>query len=329
LKEQLLLGKLALGCTVALFLSDSALSNAAELKGDTLRAWDEYMQTANSRMQNRLRAGGRFLWIDEVADRARRVQAGEVLVGSGGEPNPKPVPSGLIHHWIGAAFFPDATLKDTLAVVRDYNQYSKFYRPVVVDSALLAQTGPEYRFSIVMRNKALFSKAAFHCEFVDSYFQLDSNRWYSVSYSTSVREIDQYRQASERESPPDQSGAYVWRLYKVSRFENRDGGVYVEMEVIALSRDISPSLRWLVDPIVRRVSRGALLNTLLRTQKAVLSSIEIASSAASSVTSRTSGAHPFESREVRRPLSTKRTLEGGAEAKFNESHAPGRNLTLD
>jgi len=56
----------------------------------------------------------------------------------------------------------------------------------------------------------------------------------------------------------------------------RDGGVYVEFEAIGLSRDIPASMRWLIDPIVRRVSRRSLLTSLQQTEKAVRLRTELA-----------------------------------------------------
>jgi len=52
--------------------------------------------------------------------------------------------------------------------------------------------------------------------------------------------------------------------------EQRDGGVYVEMEVAALSRDIPVAVRLVVDPIVRRVARSSMLTSIKQTQDAVL-----------------------------------------------------------
>ena len=47
-----------------------------------------------------------------------------------------------------------------------------------------------------------------------------------------------------------------------SRATSRYGGVYLELEVIGSSRDIPDSLRWLVDPIVRRVFARVTLDRL-------------------------------------------------------------------
>ena len=55
----------------------------------------------------------------------------------------------------------------------------------------------------------------------------------------------------------------IWRLYSITRYQERDGGVYVELEAIALSRDIPGGLRWIVEPIVRRVSRSSLVASFL------------------------------------------------------------------
>jgi hypothetical protein len=51
--------------------------------------------------------------------------------------------------------------------------------------------------------------------------------------------------------------------------------VYIEVEAIALSRDISASLRWLTKPVVERVSRNSLSTILQLTREAVRSNIAV------------------------------------------------------
>jgi hypothetical protein len=43
----------------------------------------------------------------------------------------------------------------------------------------------------------------------------------------------------------------------------------MELEALALSRDIPVAFRWVADPIVRRVSKNALVLSLHQTQEAV------------------------------------------------------------
>jgi hypothetical protein len=266
--------------TVALsVLPDPLAASAAELRTETLKAWNQYVQAENSQIAERARSG-EFLWSDESADRYKRVRNGEIVISPVGENVPKSVPHGLIHHWVGAVFVPNARLDDLFAVVRDYGRYKEFYAPVVLDSKALHEGASIDKFSMLMMNKTLFAKTAMDADFDGSYVQLDKNRWYSVTYSTRVQEVDDYGQPGQHELPPDAGAGYIWRLYTLSRFEQRDGGVYVELEAIALSRDIPISVRWLVNPIVRRISKGSLLVSLQKTEQAVESNSQVASKVA-------------------------------------------------
>lgn len=261
-----------------LFLAASVASKASQLNPETSSAWNEYIQAQTARVaetcHNRL-----FLWSDQSPDRIRRLREGEVVVAPMGE-NPKAVPHGMIHHWIGVVFLPGANLNDVLAVVRDYDKYQKFYAPNVVESRLLQRGSTEDAFSLRMLNKAVVTKFALDAEFQTSYTQLDENRWYSVGYSTRIREVEDYGQPNQYELPPDTGRGFIWRLYNIARFEQRDGGVYVELEAVALSREVPGALRWVINPVVRRASKGSMLVSLQKTQEAVLASNELVSRAA-------------------------------------------------
>jgi hypothetical protein len=50
----------------------------------------------------------------------------------------------------------------------------------------------------------------------------------------------------------------------------------VELEAIALSRDIPASLHWIVAPIVRRASKSSLALSLEQTEHAIHPSSEVA-----------------------------------------------------
>jgi hypothetical protein len=248
----------------------SVLAEGAELRQEALKHWDEYVQIANSQMKDRLGTGGTFLWVDEAPDRNRRVREGKILVSPGAPHIPKPVPAGLIHDWIGAAFFPNTKLEDVMAVVRDYDHYQDFYKPSVVESKSLAVPGDD-KFSMLLVNKEAVAKTALDSEYQACYQEVDDRRWYGVAYTTRIQEIRDYGHPGEKKLPPDEGSGYIWRLYSIARFEERDGGVYVELEALALSRDIPAAFRWAVDPIVRRVSRNSLLTSLRQMEEAVQS----------------------------------------------------------
>jgi hypothetical protein len=73
----------------------------------------------------------------------------------------------------------------------------------------------------------------------------------------------------ERELPPGNDHGFLWRLYSYWRFEERDGGVYVECQAISLTRSVPTGFGWLIEPIIRQLPRESLANTLRATRAAV------------------------------------------------------------
>jgi hypothetical protein len=136
------------------------MGKAASLEPATLKVWEEHIESANARMEQRLSPANAFLWVDEEPARLAKVQAGEIIVSPVGPHSPKKVPSGLIHDWVGATFIPGATLKDVLQVVRDYGQYKDLYQPSVVDSRAIDTGETKDRFSMLLIHKATFLKTA-------------------------------------------------------------------------------------------------------------------------------------------------------------------------
>jgi hypothetical protein len=53
------------------------------------------------------------------------------------------------------------------------------------------------------------------------------------------------------------------------RMDERDGGVYVQSEVVSLTRDIPKGLGWLIGPFVNSIPKETLAFTLGATRKAV------------------------------------------------------------
>ena len=257
---------------VTAFVCIATAAAATELKTETANAWDAYVKDLNKRMELRLAKDGQFLWTDEDPARIGKIQSGEILAGPATETVPRHVPSGLIHDWIGAAFIKDAKIDDALAVLRDYGRYRDFYEPHVISAKGLRQEKHEDMFNVVLVNKAVLLRTAIDSDYRTRYFRVDAKRMYGISESTRIQEIENLGLATQRELPPDQGSGFLWRLYSVSRFEERDGGLVMEVEAVALSRDIPFAFRLFVDPIVKRVSRNSLLTSLKQTQEAVANS---------------------------------------------------------
>lgn len=248
-------------------------AQGAEMKPEALIAWQEYIRAATAAMEQRLRPASHFLEIDDNEELVNRVRMGEIVASPVGTQSPKRVRSGIIHDWVGTAFIEHARVAEVLSVVRDYDRYKEVYLPTVIDSKTLARGEREDRFSMVLLDNSLFLKTALDTEYQCSYFQVSDHRWYSISETTRIREIENYGGTGQRTLSEREGNGFIWRLFSITRFEERDGGVYIELEAIALSRDIPMSVRWIVEPIVRRVSRNSLITSLRQTEDAVSMSV--------------------------------------------------------
>src|SRR5690349_19641205 len=107
------------------------------LKPQTLKAFGEYIRTAESKMEKSLSGEGAFLWSDADAERARQVLEGQIVAEFWSGNAPGRVPNALIHDWIGAAFIPGTNLKVVLALIQDYDNHKNIYKPEVIDSKLI------------------------------------------------------------------------------------------------------------------------------------------------------------------------------------------------
>jgi hypothetical protein len=245
---------------------------AAELQPTTLLAWNEYVRKADLRMQDRAASRAPFLLLDESADRAARLRRGEVVIAPVVGQGSQQIDHGLIHDWIGAVFIPGATLDKVLSVIRDYDNYQNVYQPVVALSKMLACSDSSQEFQMVWQRKVLFVRAAMQGRYQAHGVILDSHHGYSVAEAVEMREIEGYRHSGERLLPPDTGHGFIWRIRSVARFEERDGGVYLELEALALTRDVPASLSWLVNPVVNHLSVDSLTTTLRQTRDAVFKS---------------------------------------------------------
>ena len=75
--------------------------------------------------------------------------------------------------------------------------------------------------------------------------------------------------AKERQLSPGHDSGYLWRAAAFTHMVERDGGVFVEMETIGLSRGFPTLLSWIIEPIARRVGRSSVERSLQEFSAAV------------------------------------------------------------
>lgn len=232
---------------------------AAELKPQTAEAFRKYIETTEKNLETR----PNFLWCD-----MRRARSGELLVSPTGKTPEIKVPSGLIHDWVGCAFIPGTTLAQTLAIVQNYNRHKEIYKPEVIDSRVLSHSGNDYKIFLRLLKKKVIT-VVLNTEHDVRYFPVSATQARSRSYTTKIAEVENAGKRDEREMPPGSGHGFLWNLDSYWRFEERDGGVYIECQAVSLTRDVPSGLGWLIEPIIRNLPRESLANTLKATRTAL------------------------------------------------------------
>jgi hypothetical protein len=231
---------------IGMMLATPPIVSATELDQETSKAWNEYIQAANLKMQQRAAGTMPFLWIDEAPGRREAVRQGQILVEPTQKDSPAKMARGLIFDWTGAVFFPNTTIQHIFEVLNEFDRYDEFYNPAVVNAKLLEGTGRNEEFSMVLSHKTAFGATTVDTEYHSETTCLDKRHCYNIINSTRIQQIEDYKSPEERELPPEQG--FLWRLYSIQRYEERDGGVFAELESIALTRKVPLDLLWLLKP---------------------------------------------------------------------------------
>ena len=248
----------------------------AELRQVTNAAFDRYVALTEQRNAQELKTGQHLLWVDSLgeADRAKayaELKQGQVKMShldtrdNGAE---IPVPGGMIHHWVGLAFIPGARVDDVLAILEDYDHQSVYYAPDVVRSKIESHDGDHFRVLLRFRRKKVVT-VVLDTEHDVRYFRDSPTRAHSRSSTVRISQVENPGTKDEKLKPAGNDDGYLWRMDTWWRVVEHDGGVFVQSEVVSLTRDIPTGVGWLVKPFVTSIPQESLEFTMEATRKAV------------------------------------------------------------
>ncbi len=252
-----------------------AIAAAHEPKPETLAAFNRYREQTEARMDTDLRAG-HFLYFERYPESRRQsidqqLRRGEFYL----EPlrtldddHRFPVPGGLIHHWVGIAFLPGATLQQAKAVLEDYDHQKENYFPDVRQSRLLSQSGNTREIFLQFYSKTLIT-TVFNVNMTSEITDHSATRTAVRSCSTRVADVEDFAKPDEHELRPADSHGYLWELCTWWHIEEKNGGTYIQVEAIELSRTVPFGFGWLINPLIHNVPRTFLSHLLNATKKAV------------------------------------------------------------
>jgi len=84
----------------------------------------------------------------------------------------------------------------------------------------------------------------------------------SRSFTTKIAEIDNAGTPSEKEEPIGNDSGFLWRLNSYWRYLQVGGDVRVDLQSLSLSREVPFILRPATRPVISRIARESLTQTL-------------------------------------------------------------------
>ena len=246
------------------------------LRSVTLHAFESYVSATETRLAKSLGQPD-FFWIDELPPQKRaeayeRLKNGKVeLRRISGEQGAEKsaIPGGMIHDWQGIVFIPGVKLDEVLDFLKDYNQRATDYAPDVERCKIEEHDGDHFRVFMRFRRKKIIT-VVLNTEQEIMYYRDSPTRAHSRSSATRIAEVENAGTPQEKEKPPGEDSGFMWRLETWWRMEERDGGVYVQNEVVSLTRDIPPAVAWMIEPFVTGIPKESLEFTMEATRRGVL-----------------------------------------------------------
>jgi len=257
--------------------SSSGIAPAGDLKSHTLAAFQSYAALTERRALDQAKATGPYLYLDHLpaaqrdpalADLRRGELFMERLETTDADGRSIDIKDGLVHHWLGAVFVPGVGIDETLEIIQDYDRHAEIYAPAVDDARIIERRGDDFRVFMRFRKKKIITVVMDTIHEV-TYVRVAPDRVYSISRTSSVREVKNAGEASEIALPDGEGTGFLWRINSYWRFLERDGGTYIESESISLTRTIPFMVRWLVTPFVNDMPREQLTHLLQTTRQAL------------------------------------------------------------
>ena len=237
---------------------------AAEPSGTAITGFNTYVGTVEGRLSFQHRQAGSFLASEDLG----QLHRGELIIEKLAPESQDGFPGAMLHHWRGTTFVAGASAADFERLMRNFTAYPKIYAPQVSQCRILSQQGDKYQIVMRVRQKHVIT-VVMDTTYDVSFGQLDPKHGYSSSRSTRISEVADAGTSNEHALSAEDAHGFLWRLNTYWSYEERDGGLYMQIESISLTRSIPNGFGWVIKPFVESVPRESLEFTLRSTTDAL------------------------------------------------------------
>jgi hypothetical protein len=226
--------------------------------------FNDYVGRVETRLAAQHKSTGSFLAPVDWA----RVKNGEVVLEHLTPSTTRELPGALLQDWRGTAFVPGAKGEDFERVMRNFEAFPRIYAPEVLRASARTLGANRYQVAMRVRQQHILT-VVMDMTYDTTFGRLDPRHGYSLSRSTQITEIDAAGTPAERALSAGEQHGFLWRLNNYWSYEERDGGLYIQVESVSLSRSAPKGLGWMIGPFIESVPRESLEFTLRATRDAL------------------------------------------------------------
>ena len=257
------------GLMILLIIVAAPRPIAADASPAAVSAFNAYIGKLEARLAQQHRSPNAFLAPMAAGPNAEAgLRRGELIIENVPPSGASDLPGAILFHRRGTAFAPGAKAADFERLVKDFNAYPQRYAPQVMQSKILAGQGDRFQATMRVRQVHIIT-VVMDMAYDIAFGHLDAQHGYTIAHSTNISEIDAPGTGKERALGPDEGHGFLWRLNTYWSYEERDGGLYMQIESVSLTRSIPRGLAWAVGPFVESVPRESLEFTLRSTRNAL------------------------------------------------------------
>jgi putative flippase GtrA len=206
----------------AFLILGAPAAQAAELRPETIAAWQSHIAAVEARGRD-------------------RITVGEPVGESVG------VPGGTIHRWRAATLVRGVTVDHLVHVLMHPGTPPP--QEDVLESRVLDRSGSTLRVYIKLVRSAVVT-VTYDTEHTMTFRRESSHLTTSRSVATRIAEVD----GGDR--------GFLWRLNSYWAYRQVPEGVVVELESVSLSRSVPGVLKPIAGPIIGRIARESMVRTL-------------------------------------------------------------------
>jgi hypothetical protein len=254
--------KLSVICGLFLFL-DAPRLLLGEPPPAAAAAFSMYTKSVESRLAQQHRSRNAFLApvSSDPQGTQIRLRRGQPIIEQLAPSTSGNFSGALLHHWRGTAFAPGAKAADFERLMRDFSSYPQNFSPQVLQAKVLMQDGDHLQVWMRVRQHHVIT-VVMDTTYDIAFGGLDVQHGYSISQSTRIAEIASSGSSAERALSANQEHGFLWRLNTYWSYEERDGGLYLQIEAVSLTRSIPSGLGWALRPYLESIPRESLEFTL-------------------------------------------------------------------